>query len=151
MDMLLDHLFYVANRIGWNHVGLGSDFDGMNSQFVTYFGISLTSEPGIASVIPGLEDCSRFPNLLKAILDRGATEEQLALCAGENILRVWNGVVQISRDLQGKGTKVVEDTWEERKFWRYDGFYQMPDPDPQDEHELDWYGIKPPEEGLYHD
>lgn len=28
MDMLLDHLFYVANRIGWRHVGIGSDFDG---------------------------------------------------------------------------------------------------------------------------
>lgn len=28
MDMLLDHLFYIANRIGWDHVGLGSDFDG---------------------------------------------------------------------------------------------------------------------------
>lgn len=28
MDMLLDHLFYIAERIGWDHVGLGSDFDG---------------------------------------------------------------------------------------------------------------------------
>ena len=28
MDMLLDHLFYIAERIGWEHVGLGSDFDG---------------------------------------------------------------------------------------------------------------------------
>jgi membrane dipeptidase len=28
MDMLLDHLFYIAGRIGWKHVGLGSDFDG---------------------------------------------------------------------------------------------------------------------------
>jgi len=28
MDMLLDHLFYIAERIGWRHVGLGSDFDG---------------------------------------------------------------------------------------------------------------------------
>jgi membrane dipeptidase len=28
IDMLLDHIFYIANRIGWEHVGLGSDFDG---------------------------------------------------------------------------------------------------------------------------
>lgn len=28
MEMLLEHLFYIANRIGWEHVGLGSDFDG---------------------------------------------------------------------------------------------------------------------------
>jgi len=38
MEMILDHLFYIADRIGWDHVGLGSDFDG------------------VASVIPGLED-----------------------------------------------------------------------------------------------
>lgn len=28
MEMLLEHLFYIGNRIGWEHVGLGSDFDG---------------------------------------------------------------------------------------------------------------------------
>ncbi|KAH0038522.1 hypothetical protein KCU78_g1480, partial [Aureobasidium melanogenum] len=106
VDMLLDHLFYMANRIGWEHVGLGSDFDG------------------IASVIPGLEDCSRFPALLQAILDRGATEEHLALVAGENILRE-------------DGVTPVEDVWEGREFWRYDGYYQMPDPDPEDNLGLD--------------
>jgi len=133
MDMLLDHIFYIANRIGWEHVGLGSDFDG------------------IASVIPGLEDCSTFPHLLKAILDRGATEQQLALVAGENILRVWTEVAQVSQRMQEEGMTPVEDVWEGRKFWRYDGFYQMPDPDPEDKLGLDWYGVKPPEEGLYHD
>lgn len=38
LSMVLDHLFYIANRIGWDDVGLGSDFDG------------------IASVIKDLED-----------------------------------------------------------------------------------------------
>ncbi|KAK5683439.1 hypothetical protein LTS10_004971 [Elasticomyces elasticus] len=132
MEMLLDHLFYIAGRIGWNHIGLGSDFDG------------------IASVIPGLEDCSCFPRLLQAILERGATEEQLAQVAGENILRVWQGVADTANRLQGEGMAPVEDTWEKRKWWRYDGFYQMPDPDPEDRLGLDWYGCKPPEEGLYH-
>ncbi|KAI5198292.1 hypothetical protein E4T39_06858 [Aureobasidium subglaciale] len=133
LDMLLDHLFYIAKRIGWEHVGLGSDFDG------------------IASVIPGLEDCSRFPALLKAILDRGATEAQLALVAGENILRVWAEVASIAQKMQEEGMNPVEDVWEGREFWRYDGYYQMPDPDPDDKLGLDWYGVKPPEEGLYHD
>ena len=35
MDMLLDHLFYIAGRIGWKHVGLGSDFDGRYLSAVT--------------------------------------------------------------------------------------------------------------------
>jgi membrane dipeptidase len=151
MDMLLDHIFYIANRIGWEHVGLGSDFDGEYHLSVSSFQCRWYNDSGIASVIPGLEDCSTFPHLLKAILDRGATEQQLALVAGENILRVWTAVAQVSERMQEEGMTPVEDVWEGRQFWRYDGFYQMPDPDPEDKLGLDWYGVKPPEEGLYHD
>ncbi|TDZ53065.1 putative dipeptidase [Colletotrichum trifolii] len=131
MDMVLDHLFYVAERIGWDHVGLGSDFDG------------------IASVIPGLEDVKCYPKLLEAILDRGATEEQLAKVAGENILRVWRGVERVRDEMRAEGVLPVEDVWEGREWWRYDGYYQMPDPDPEDKMGLDWYGVPPPDEGLY--
>lgn len=133
MEDVLDHLFYIARRIGWEHVGLGSDFDG------------------IASVIPGLEDVRCYPRLLQAILDRGATEEQLAMVAGENMLRVWQGVVKVREEMAAEGVMPVEDVWEDRKWWRYDGYYQMEDPDPEDKLGLDWYGVKPPEEGLYHD
>lgn len=132
MDMVLDHLFYIANRIGWDHVGLGSDFDG------------------IASVIPGLEDVKCYPRLLKAILDRGATEEQLAKVMGQNLLRVWRGVESIRDRMKEEGVQPVEDVWEDRTWWRYDGYYQMPDPDPEDKLGLDWYGAPPPSEGLYH-
>lgn len=131
MEMVLDHLFYIANRIGWDHVGLGSDFDG------------------IASVIPGLEDVKCYPHLLKAILDRGATEEQLAKVVGENILRVWEGVEKTRDEMKKEGVLPVEDVWEDRKWWRYDGYYQMEDPDPEDKLGLDWYGKPPPDEGLY--
>ncbi|PVI01647.1 membrane dipeptidase [Periconia macrospinosa] len=133
MDMVIDHLFYIANRIGWDHVGLGSDFDG------------------IASVIPGLEDVECYPHLLKAILDRGATEEQLAKVAGENILRVWRSVERTKDQMKEEGVLPIEDVWEDRTWWRYDGYYQMPDPDPEDKLGLDWYGVPPPDEGLYHE
>jgi membrane dipeptidase len=131
MDMVIDHLFYVANRIGWDHIGLGSDFDG------------------IASVIPGLEDVKCYPRLLKAILDRGATEEQLAKVVGQNVLRVWEGVVETRETMRREGVLPVEDVWKDRKWWRYDGYYQMEDPDPEDKLGLDWYGVPPPDEGLY--
>ncbi|KAF5007948.1 hypothetical protein FDECE_5760 [Fusarium decemcellulare] len=131
LEMVLDHLFYIAERIGWDYVGLGSDFDG------------------IASVIPGLEDVKCYPRLLKAILDRGATEEQLAKVAGENILRVWRGVEKVRDEMKAEGVMPVEDVWKDRTWWRYDGFYQMPDPDPEDKLGLDWYGVAPPDEGLY--
>lgn len=132
MEVVLDHLFYIANRIGWDHVGLGSDFDG------------------IASVIPGLEDVKCYPSLLKAILDRGATEVQLAKVAGENMIRVWKGVVKVREQMKSEGVLPVEDVWEGRQWWRYDGYYQMPDPDPEDKLGLDWYGVPPPD-GLYHE
>ncbi|KAF2163959.1 hypothetical protein M409DRAFT_68202 [Zasmidium cellare ATCC 36951] len=132
MEMVLDHLFYIANRIGWDHVGLGSDFDG------------------IASVIPGLEDVRCYPALLKAILDRGATEEQLAKVCGANMIRVWKGAVKTRDCMKAEGVLPVEDVWEGRTWWRYDGYYQMPDPDPEDKLGLDWYGVPPPETGLYH-
>ncbi|RDW69886.1 dipeptidase-1 [Coleophoma crateriformis] len=74
MGDVLDHIFYIANRIGWDHVGLGSDFDG------------------VISTISGLEDVKSYPKLLAAVLDRGATEAQLSKLVGENILRVWSGV-----------------------------------------------------------
>lgn len=131
LEMVLDHLFYMANRIGWDHVGLGSDFDG------------------IASVITGLEDVKCYPKLLKAILDRGATEEQLQKVTGENILRVWRGVEETRDQMKAEGVLPVEDVWEDRKWWRYDGYYQMPDPDPEDKLGLDWYGKPLPDEGLY--
>ncbi|KAJ4368342.1 hypothetical protein N0V83_006698 [Neocucurbitaria cava] len=132
MEMVLDHLFYIADRIGWDHVGLGSDFDG------------------IASVIPGLEDVRCYPSLMQAILDRGATEEQLTKVAGENMLRVWKGVEKVRDEMKAEGVLPVEDVWEGRQWWRYDGYYQMPDIDPEDTLGLDWYGVAPPEEGLYH-
>lgn len=131
MEHVLDHLFYIAKRIGWEHVGLGSDFDG------------------IASVIPGLEDVKCYPALLKAILDRGATEEQLRKVMSENVLRVWKGVCSTRDTMAEEGVLPVEDVWEGRQWWRYDGYYQMPDPDPEDKLGLDWYGVPPPEEGLY--
>jgi membrane dipeptidase len=96
MEMVLDHLFYLAKRIGWDHVGLGSDFDG------------------IASVIPGLEDVSCYPSLLKAILDGGATEEQLAKVAGDNLIRVWEGVAKVRDEMKKEGVLPVEDVWEGR-------------------------------------
>lgn len=99
-------------------------------------------------------------------MDRGATKEQLAKVAGENMLRVWQGVKNVRDQMKTEGIKPVEDVWEGRTWWRYDSmsgthmrqrallivgqYCQMPDPDPEDKLGLDWYGVAPPEQGLYH-
>ncbi|KAF1927941.1 Metallo-dependent hydrolase [Didymella exigua CBS 183.55] len=131
MEMVLDHMFYIADRIGWDHISLGSDFDD------------------IASVIPGLEDVQCYAALMQAILDRGATEEQLRMVIGDNMLRVWRGVERVRDQMAAEGVLPVEDVCEGRQWWRYDRYYHIPDPDPEDKLGLGWYGVPPPE-GLYH-
>lgn len=77
-------------------------------------------------------------------------QEQQAKVAGLNMLHVWRGVVKVRDEMGEEGILPAEDVWEGRKWWRYDGYYQMPDPNPEDKLGLDWYGVVPPEEGLYH-
>ena len=70
-----DHIDYIAKRIGIDHVGLGSDFDGV--------GDSLPSN---------LKDVSQYPHLIAELIKRGFSDEQIAKIAGGNLLRVWAAV-----------------------------------------------------------
>ena len=68
------HIDHVVRLVGIDHVGLGSDFDG------------------VTAVPVGLEDVSHYPNLLRELLSRGYDEPQLRKICGENFLRVWTEV-----------------------------------------------------------
>ncbi len=78
-----DHIDHVVNLVGIDHVGLGSDFDGLGDSLPT-----------------GLKDVSMYPNLLRILLERGYTDEEIKkICAG-NLLRVWREVERIAKALQ---------------------------------------------------
>ena len=77
-----DHIDYVKTYVGEDHVGLGSDFDG------------------IQVVVEGLEDVSKFPELIAELSRRGWTESQLRKLAGENILRVMRESEEVARRLR---------------------------------------------------
>jgi len=77
-----DHIDHVANLSGIDHVGIGSDFDGIDSTPV------------------GLEDVSTFPALFAELSRRGWNEEELAKLAGENLLRVMGEAETVARRLQ---------------------------------------------------
>jgi membrane dipeptidase len=77
-----DHVDHVANLAGVDHVGIGSDFDGIESTPV------------------GLEDVSTFPALFVELSRRGWSEGDLAKLAGENVLRVWREAEAVARRLQ---------------------------------------------------
>ena len=76
------HIDHVARLVGVEHVGLGSDFDG------------------IENVPDGLEDVSCYPNLIYELLKKGYDEQDLKKICAENFLRVWSRVGQVSRTLQ---------------------------------------------------
>ncbi len=74
-----DHVEHIMKVAGPDHVGLGSDFDG------------------IESVPVGLEDVSTYPALLVELAKRGHTDEELRKLVGLNVLRVMRRAEEVSR------------------------------------------------------
>lgn len=74
VDHLIDHIDHIVDLVGFDHVGLGSDFDGIND------------------VPQGLEDVSRLPNLTRRLVERGYSEENIRKILGGNHLRVLKAV-----------------------------------------------------------
>jgi len=77
-----DHIDHVVRVAGIDHVGLGSDFDG------------------VTSLPEGLEDVSRYPNLTAELLRRGYSEADVRKILGGNILRVMRQVESVAGRLQ---------------------------------------------------
>ena len=70
LEQLLEHLDYIVKLIGTEHVGIGSDFDG------------------ISSMPRGLDDVTSYPTITRALLQRGYSPRQVTNILGGNILRV---------------------------------------------------------------
>ena len=77
LDHVLDHIEHFAEVVGVNHVGIGSDFDGIGD----------TPPPR------GLEDVSRYGNLRRGLAGRGFTQADIAAIMGGNWLRVLQQVL----------------------------------------------------------
>ncbi len=77
-----DHIDHVRQVAGVDHVGIGSDFDG------------------ITDTVEGLEDVSKFPDLFAELARRGWKERELRKLAGENVLRVLTRAELVARRLQ---------------------------------------------------
>ena len=75
LDDVLDHFDHVVGLVGVDHVGIGSDYDGVGDSLPT-----------------GLKDVSAYPNLIEGLLRRGYSEADIRKILGENLLRVWQSV-----------------------------------------------------------
>ncbi|KAF5631397.1 membrane dipeptidase [Fusarium sp. NRRL 52700] len=85
------HIIYIGNLIGYDHVGIGTDFDG------------------IPSVPEGLEDVTKYPDLIAELLRQGVSNVDAAKVVGGNLLRVWKDVDTVAAKLQAKGQLPLED------------------------------------------
>ncbi|CAD6569878.1 MAG: hypothetical protein TREMPRED_005494 [Tremellales sp. Tagirdzhanova-0007] len=86
INTIADHVTYIADRIGKHHVGIGSDYDG------------------IETTPQGLEDVSKYPYLFAELIHRGWSQSDLSLLAGGNILRVMRGMEEVSEKMKQEGT-----------------------------------------------
>lgn len=95
---VVDHILYIADICGWECVGIGSDFFG-------------------AALAPiGLEDVSKYPSLIELLMQHGATDEQVRMLVGDNILRVWGAVEKRGWEIRNSGEKPAEEEYEDRKW-----------------------------------
>ncbi|HCO26257.1 MAG TPA: membrane dipeptidase, partial [Gimesia maris] len=79
---VVDHIDHIVKVAGVDHVGIGSDFDGV-------------------STLPAqLEDVSTYPLITQALLDRGYTDQQIKQIMGLNLMRVLRQAEQVAKQLQ---------------------------------------------------
>lgn len=83
LSRLLDHFEHAVKVAGVDHVGLGSDFDGVDD------------------LLPeGMEDISKMPNLVTGLMERGFSDADILKILGGNTLRVMRAVEQVARRAQ---------------------------------------------------
>jgi membrane dipeptidase len=84
LEQVADHVEHIRRVAGVEHVGLGSDFDG------------------IPEGPRGLEAVDKFPNLLAELMRRGWSDADIAQLAGENILRVMAATERVAATLRSQ-------------------------------------------------
>jgi membrane dipeptidase len=78
----MDHIDHIAKVAGIDHIGIGSDFDG----------VPLTGLP------VGMEDISKLPTLTYELMKRGYSDADIKKFLGENLLRVMSRVEQVAAE-----------------------------------------------------
>ncbi|MBS1849746.1 MAG: dipeptidase [Acidobacteria bacterium] len=83
LKVLIDHIDHVAKVAGVDHVGLGSDFDGVSG-----------------ATPQGIDSAADLPKITQALLDRGYSADDIHKILGGNLLRVFRTAEKVSRELQ---------------------------------------------------
>ncbi|CAN5393267.1 dipeptidase [soil metagenome] len=82
VETVANHIDHAIKLAGIDHVGLGSDYDGVG---------------GAINLPDGLKDVSQYPNLIYELLKRGYTESDIEKICSGNFLRVWKKVAEVAK------------------------------------------------------
>jgi membrane dipeptidase len=82
---LIDHIDHIVKVAGIDHVGLGSDFDGVSG-----------------ATPQGMDSAADLPRITQALLDRGYSANDIKKILGGNVLRVFRQVEEVSREMQAE-------------------------------------------------
>jgi membrane dipeptidase len=87
LKSLIDHIDHVAKVAGIDHVGLGSDFDG------------------VTSLPAGIDSAADLPKITQELVERGYSREDILKILGGNFLRIMRAVEQTARQIQAEGKR----------------------------------------------
>jgi membrane dipeptidase len=85
LKALIDHIDHIAKVAGIDHVGLGSDFDGVSG-----------------ATPQGIDSAADLPKITQALLDRGYSADDIKKILGGNLLRVFREVERVSHEMQAQ-------------------------------------------------
>ena len=88
LKSLIDHIDHIAKVAGIDHVGLGSDFDGVSG-----------------ATPQGIDSAADLPKITQALLDRGYSAEDIKKILGGNLMRVFREVEGVSHEMQAASAK----------------------------------------------
>lgn len=91
LSRVVEHITYIGNLIGYDHVGIGTDLDG------------------IPDAPEGFTDVTKYPDVVAELLRLGVSDEDAGKVAGGNVLRVWRDVEAVAANMQAEGASVLED------------------------------------------
>jgi len=93
LDDLIDHIDYIANLVGIDHIGIGFDFAQESSEEYKAFGYDPEVYPLPPWTYPrDIDDVSKTPNLTSGLLTRGYSESDIRKILGDNFIRVFSEV-----------------------------------------------------------
>jgi len=91
-SVIVDHIDHIAKVAGVDHVGIGSDFDGVSGQLPE-----------------GMDSPADLPKITEALMARGYSAEDCRKILGGNLLRVFREVEQVSKELQAESRPRITD------------------------------------------